>query len=90
VVHTVNNPFEELPAAASTEEEKFNYHGRKVVITNQSGVTVHVTINDTHEVHVEHFKGEYLTHLLPFGSFRTSRQLAEAVIDAEDAGLVII
>src|SRR5215217_1601784 len=89
VVLTVNNPLEDIPAASAAEEERFTYRGRQVVIT-PSGVMVHITVNGAHEVHVERFNNEYLTHLLPFGSFRTPRRLAEAVIDAEDAGLLII
>jgi hypothetical protein len=89
VVLTTGNPFTGLPPAAADEPERFVYHGRRVVITPM-GAMVHATVNEVREVHLERAGNEYMTHLLPFGTFKQSRKLLESVIDAEDGGLLII
>jgi hypothetical protein len=88
VVLTGRAPFEPQPAAAAADE-KFKYHGRDVAVT-PTGDTVHITVNGSHGIHVEREGNEFVTHLLPFSSFKTPRQLVQAVIDAEDATLLII
>ncbi len=84
-------PFEATPAAASPNDpnDRFKYRGRNVVITAEGAMT-HVVVNGTHGIHVQREGGEFLTHLLPFSSFRTPRDLVRAVIDAEDGNLLII
>jgi hypothetical protein len=89
VVLTINNPFADLPEAAAAVDERFRYRGRNVVLSPR-GNMVHTNINGRTGVHAERFQGEYLTHLLPFGTFRSPRKMAEAVIDAEADGLLII
>jgi len=88
VVLTANNPFETPTAEAAPGDELFTYLGRKVVITS-SGRNASLTINGRH-VHVEYEGGKYLTHLLPFQSFTTVRQLARAVIDGAVEKLFVI
>ena len=82
-------PFGELPSATAAQEERFTHRGRAVVIISDETM-VHITVNGTRVIHVEKAGREFLTHLLPFGTFRTPRKLAEAVIDAEDDGLLVI
>jgi hypothetical protein len=89
VVLTVNNPFTDLPEAAAAADEKFKYRGRDVVLSPH-GNMVHARVNGKGGLHGERFQGEYLTHLLPFGTFKSPRKMAEAVIDAEADGLLII
>ncbi len=81
-------PFEATPAAASPDD-RFKYRGRNVAITAEGAMT-HVVVNGSHGIHVQREGGEFLTHLLPFSSFRTPRELVRAVIDAEDGNLLII
>ena len=89
VVLTVNNPFESLPSASAAADERFTYRGRDVTITPH-GNMASVRINGKREVHAERFQNEYLCHLLPFTTFRSPRKLGEAVIEAEDAGLLVV
>jgi hypothetical protein len=81
-------PFE-APTAAAAPDERFKYRGRNVVITPK-GATPHIVVNGTHGIHVEREGNLFFTHLLPFSSFRTARELVMAVIDAEDGNLLII
>jgi hypothetical protein len=81
-------PFEATPAAAAPDD-RFKYRGRNVVITAEGAMT-HIVVNGSHGIHVEREGGEFFTHLLPFSSFRTPRELVRAVIDAEDGNLLII
>ncbi len=82
--------FNELPRAdAAPPEERFAYRGREVVIT-PAGNAAHATVNGRHGLHLERSGNEFITHLLPFSSFSSPRQLVQAVIDAEDAGLLVI
>jgi hypothetical protein len=89
VVLATGNPFADLPSAAAAEGEEFTYRGRKVVILPM-GAMLHAVVNDVRNVDLHRDRNEFLTHLLPFGSFRTPRRLVESVIDAEDDGLLII
>jgi len=89
VVLTVQNPFEQVPAAAAAGDDRFKYKQLDVVIT-PTGRSVHITVNGRHGVHVDRDGNDYISHLLPFTSYRTPRQLAQASIDAEDAGLLIL
>jgi hypothetical protein len=76
-------------SAAADEVQRFSYRGRQVVAT-VSDTSAHVTVNGRHGIHVERIGDQYFTHLLPFGSFRSPRELVQAVIQAEDAHLLII
>ena len=90
VVLATDNPFTGMPTAEAADGERFTHRGRRVAILPM-GAVLHATVNEVREVHVERAGGnEYLTHLLPFGTFKRPRQLVEAVIDAEDDGLLII
>ena len=89
VVLATDNPFTGIPSAEAADGERFSYRGRRVAIL-PVGALLHAVVNDTREVHVERDRSEYMTHLLPFGTFKRPRQLVEAVIDAEDDGLLII
>jgi hypothetical protein len=89
VVLATGNPFTGIPPAAADETERFTYHGRRVVILPMAAM-LHATVNEVREVHLERAGTEYITHLLPFGTFKQPRKLLEAVIDAEDDGLLII
>src|SRR5215218_2966956 len=88
LVATGHNPFE-IPSASAAPDERFTYRGRTVVIT-PLGRSAHITVDGRHGIHVEREGSEFLTHLLPFSSFRTARLLAQAVIDAAFDGLLII
>jgi hypothetical protein len=81
-------PFVATPAAAAPDD-RFKYRGRNVVITG-TGAATHIVVNGSHGIHVQREGGEFTTHLLPFSSFRTPRELVKAVIDAEDETLLII
>src|SRR5215218_6603447 len=89
VVLASNNPFAGLPEAEAAVDERFRYRGRTVVLSLQ-GSMVHTNINGKTGLHAERFQGEYVTHLLPFATFKSPRKLVEAVIDAEIDGLLII
>src|SRR5689334_9687535 len=86
-VTAVQNPLD-LPAASAAPGERFRYRNRDVVVTPGAN-SAHITVNGRHGVHVDRDGNDYLTHLLPFSAFRSPRKLAEATIDAEDAGLLI-
>ncbi|MCZ2836008.1 twin-arginine translocation signal domain-containing protein [Modestobacter sp. VKM Ac-2985] len=82
-------PFDDMPTAAAAGEERFSARGRAVVI-QKVGKSAHAVINGRHGVHLERMLDGYATHLLPFGTYKSPRKLIEAVIQAEDAGLLII
>src|SRR4051812_9606437 len=89
VTVVVQNPLDLPSAQAAPGGERFRYRSRDVQVT-PSGNMVHITVNGRHGVHADRQGADYLTHLLPFTAFRSPRKLAEAAIDAEDAGLLII
>ncbi len=80
---------EPFPAAAAPGDEKFKHRGRDVEIVLH-GEEVHVIVNRTKRVHVERSGRAFHTHLRPFEEFAAPRRLAMSVIDAEDAGLLVI
>jgi hypothetical protein len=82
-------PFDDMPAAAAAGEERFTFRGRAVVV-QKLGSSAHAVINGRHGVHLERMLDGFATHLLPFGTYRSPRKLIEDVIQAEDAGLLII
>jgi hypothetical protein len=88
-VLTTVDPFHDTPPAAAADGERFTHRGRLVVIL-PLGAMMHAMVNGNRDVHIEPFGGQFLTHLLPFDTFKRPRQLMEAVIDAEDDGLLII
>ncbi len=88
VVLTVNNPFEELPSASAAADERFQFRGRTVVITPH-GNTSQIRVN-ARQFHAQREENRFHTHLQPFSEFPSARKAAEAVIEAEDAGLLII
>jgi hypothetical protein len=89
VAVTGTPPFGDVPSAAAAGEERFTARGRAVAI-QKIGNSAHAVINGRHGVHIERMLDGYATHLLPFGTYKSPRKLVEAVIQAEDAGLLII
>ncbi|MCI2239722.1 hypothetical protein MO973_41730 [Paenibacillus sp. TRM 82003] len=97
-IGTVVQPFSDAEAAGPPPEERFTYRGRRVDIVHQShghGVAhaqVRVRVNGRKEIHVHRGgpRNRYVTHALPFTEYSSPQQLARAVIDAEDAELLII
>ena len=69
--------------------EKFKHKGRDVEVV-EHGEEVMVTIDGKKKVHA-HRSGRTLhSHLLPFQDYRTGKQFAVSVIDAEDAALLVL
>ncbi|GAA4741761.1 hypothetical protein GCM10023328_23710 [Modestobacter marinus] len=89
VAVTGTPPFDDIPEAAAAAEERFTHRGRKVVI-QKVGKNAHAVVNGRHGVHLEQMNGGYATHLLPFATYKAPRKAVEAVIEAEDAGLLIV
>ncbi|WP_337059678.1 hypothetical protein [Kineococcus sp. G2] len=96
---TVVQPFSDAEAAGAPLEERFTYRGRDVDITRHgrsahahAQVQVQVRVNGRKEIHVHRGgpRNGYVTHALPFTEYASPQQLARAVIDAEDAGLLLI
>ncbi|WP_432521586.1 hypothetical protein [Kineococcus sp. SYSU DK006] len=91
VVGTVVWPFPEVDAVALPTDDEFRYRGRRVRVTPH-GREVRIRVNGTKDVHAHRGgpRGGYLTHSLPFTEFDSPQLLAQGVIDAEDAGLLLI
>lgn len=90
-VGSVVRPFSDVEAVAGPLDEHFRYRGRRVDV-DRHGREAHVRVDVTRQVHV-HRGGPgngFMTHALPFTEFTSPQLLARAVIDAEDAGLLLV
>ena len=81
-------------AASVTRGQRFRHRGRDVELVPMAGGAVHALVTRASrraQVHVMRSElGGYHTHLLPFTEYRSAREAAESVIDAEDSALVIL
>ncbi|WP_432483332.1 hypothetical protein [Kineococcus esterisolvens] len=96
-IGTVVQPFSDAEAAGHPLEERFTYRGRQVDVSRHARAghghsQVQVRVNGKKEIHVHRGgpRNGYVTHALPFTEYPSPQQLARAVIDAEDAGLLLI
>ncbi|WP_432562768.1 hypothetical protein [Kineococcus sp. SYSU DK003] len=96
----VVRPFpDDSASGADPLVEEFAYRGRTVAVTRH-GRDPHVRIDGTKDVHLHaHTTGHadgagphrgYLTHAMPFAVHASPQDLARAVIDAEEAGSLVV
>ena len=81
-------------AASVARGQRFRHRGRDVELVPMAGGAVHALVTRASrraQVHVMRSElGGYHTHLLPFTEYRSAREAAESVIEAEDSALVIL